>query len=88
MPKSVSDSGRHWPDPSHTEGASAIHSAELVSGAAIVSVLEELVAWVKFRMRIETCLPLTETEADTVSPGATRTPSLTAAAGTSSYHAK
>ena len=42
-PKSVSDSGEQLlVEPSHCDGASAIHSAVEVSGSAIVSVLENV----------------------------------------------
>src|SRR5579863_7038612 len=70
-PKSVS---RCWlqsfAEP-QSAGASAIHSAEVVSGSAIVSVLVKRVPWLTFRTISVTSRRCTLTVASSVSPGVT-----------------
>src|SRR6201999_170356 len=90
VPKSASDTGWQLPaaaPPWHTDGASAIHSADEVSGESIWRVLLKLLPVVWAVSAIATWSPFTPTEADMWSPGLTSRSTLTGAAGTSSYHA-
>ena len=73
---------------SHADGASAIHSAEDTSGAAIVRVFVKLVFRVKFLTVSVTFVPFTFTEAQTLFPAESLSLIGTDAAGTSSYHAE
>jgi hypothetical protein len=88
LPKSVSDTVRHAPEVVHSDGASAIHSADDVSGVAIRRTFVTTVFRVTLRTCIVTVCPLTLTDAEIVSPGRTVSPIFTAAAGTSSYQAQ
>ena len=87
-PKFASGNVVQRPEPLHADGASATHSAEDRSGAAIFSFLFTTVWSVRLRSRIETVLPLTVTAAETVSPGLTASLSVTGGAGRISYHAE
>ena len=90
VPKSASDTGWQLPaaaSPWQTDGASAIHSAEEVSGESIWSVRLKLLPVVRSVSAIDTWSPSTPTEAEMWSPGWTSRPTFTGAAGTSSYHA-
>ena len=88
VPKSASGSARQPPLSPHADGASTIHSAELTSTCATSSCLENDVPRVRSAMKSFTEWPETVTLADIVSPGRTVRPSLTGAAGTSSYQAE
>ena len=88
VPKSASGSARQPPLSPHADGASTIHSAELTSTRATSSCLENVVPRVRSAMKSFTECPETVTLADIVSPGRTVSPSLTGAAGTSSYQAE
>src|SRR4051794_23283752 len=86
FPKSAS--GSVWQlssEPWQAEGASAIHSADEVSGLSISSVLLKLLPVVLLVISIETWLPSTPTVVETVSPGLTSRSVVTGASGTSSY---
>ncbi len=86
-PKSDSGSGVQLPEPSHCDGASAIHSALEVSGPFACSVFVNdcpVVLSVSENAMFE---PLTPTLAEMWSPGWIERLSWTGAAGTSSYHA-
>src|SRR5581483_7049602 len=85
VPKFVSGTTRQKPKPPHSDGASAIHSAELTSGAAIVSFFVKVVWRVRFFTCTSTLVPLTTTLDVTVSPGISFSFTFTDAAGTSSY---
>ena len=74
--------------PWHAEGASAIHSADEVSGLSIWSVLSKVLPVVSFLRWIETLLPSTPTVEEILSPGLTARSIVTGAAGTSSYQAE
>src|SRR5690242_21506197 len=84
-PKSAS--GTVWQSPSadpwQVEGASAIHSADEVSGLSISSVLVKLRPVVWLVSAIETWLPSTPTEVETLSPGDTGRSTVTGPSGTS-----
>ena len=73
---------------SQADGASAIHSAEDTSGAAIVRVFVKLVFRVRFSNVSVTFVPFTFTDADTLFPGESLSLIGTDVAGTSSYHAE
>ena len=88
VPKFVNGSTRQrFPEP-QTEGASAIHSAELTSsGCAVVIVLLKRVLRVtSFRLIVTRC-PETTTAAVIVSPGLIFSLTGTTAAGTISHQA-
>src|SRR5262249_46930622 len=86
LPKFASGCVRHEARPRvQSDGASAIHSAELVSTALAVTCLEAEVPCVTFWSAKSTVVPVTVTEALTVSPGETATDSGTEAAGSTSY---
>ena len=88
FPKSVSGTVRQRPDVSQTDGASAIHSAEDTSGAAIVRTLVKLVLRVRFWICTVTFVPFTLTEAESLFPAYTLSLTGTEPAGTSSYQAE
>src|SRR5262249_36019267 len=75
------------PELVHVDGASATHSAEVRSGAAIVSFLFTTVRRVRFRMRMRTVLPVIVTAAEIRSPGAIAIFRKTGGAGRISYQA-
>ena len=87
VPKFASGSVRQRPYRPQDEGASTIHSADERPGDPIVTSVEEAVCLVRFSIRSETRAPRTSIDALTLSPGPTRSPSRTGAAGRSSYHA-
>ena len=70
------------------EGASATHSADEMSGEAMVRVLVNDLPVVSFVSRSVTDVPLTFTDAEMRSPAETASGTLTEAAGTSSYQAE
>src|SRR5262249_41755183 len=86
-PKFASGRTRQRPELVHVDGASATHSAEVRSGAAIVSFLFTTVCRVRFRMRMRTVLPVIVTAAEIRSPGAIAIFRKTGAAGKTSYQA-
>ena len=89
VPKSVR--GDWWqsvPDVVQAEGASAIHSAEVVSGAAMWRTRLKVVLRVRLRMATVTWAPETVTEALIRSPGVTTSSIGFESAGTSSYQAR
>ena len=88
MPKSVSGSGvQLLTEPSHCDGASAIHSALETSGLLIESVLENVWPDVSSESQIDTSVPSTVTLEEMWSPAETGRSTRTGALGTSSYHA-
>ncbi len=87
VPKSVS--GRTAVPPGvSVEGASAIHSAEEMSGAAILSVLVKLLPVVAFFSDTVTAVPFTLTEAEMRSPAWILRGTFTEPARRSSYQAE
>ena len=87
VPKSDSGSGVQLPEPSHWDGASAIHSALEVSGLGDATVFENDCPVVSSFSENEVLEPLTLTLAVMWSPGWIVRLSWTGAAGTSSYQA-
>jgi hypothetical protein len=91
FPKSANGSGVHSlvAPAAHSEGASATHSAVLVSGDADVIVSVRLLVWCELRsvMYRLTLSPLTAVRAQMLSPGLIVSASFTGADGTSSYQA-
>ncbi len=87
VPKSVS--GRTAVPPGvRVEGASAIHSAEEMSGAAILSVFVKLLPVVAFFSETVTAVPFTLTDAEMRSPAWIFRATFTEPAGRSSYQAE
>ena len=87
VPKSDSGSGVQLPEPSHCDGASAIHSALEVSGLGDATVFVNDCPVVSSFSENEVFEPLTPTLAEMWSPGWIVRLSWTGAEGTSSYHA-
>ena len=79
---------RQRPKVSQTDGASAIHSAEDTSGAAIVRTFVKLVLRVRFLTCTVTFVPFTLTAAESLLPANTFSLIGTEPAGTSSYQAE
>jgi len=86
LPKFVRVTVRQRPYPSHADGASAIHSAEVTSGEGMESVFVNDVLRVRFLIVSVTFVPPTMTDAQSLLPGVTLSLTGTDAAGTSSYH--
>src|SRR5262249_20809103 len=86
-PKLVSGSTLQ-PEWSHEEGASAIHSAELLSGPGNETRLAKLRPVVRSRIWMRTLARLAVTDAAIESLGRTRMLTATGRSGTSSYQAK
>ena len=86
-PKFVSGTVRQKPVTVHSDGASAIHSADDRSGVAIWRCLLKNVCRVRFFTCTSTSVPLMSTVEVILSPGKIFSLSVTEAAGTSSYHA-
>ena len=79
-------SGSVWQPPTpQVDGASAIHSADERSGADIRNRFPKAVWRVRFLILIVTILRLTATAAAILSPGLTRSFTVTGGAGSSSY---
>jgi hypothetical protein len=72
--------------PTQIDGASTIHSADVMSTAEALTVLEDEVPRVVLERRSRTRLPCTVTRAETVSPGCTVRCADEATAGTISNH--
>jgi hypothetical protein len=87
VPKFASGTIVHRPPEVHADGASAIHSAELRSGAATCSAFVKLVLRVRFLIWTSTVVPLTFTDVVIWSPALTFSGTSTADAGRISYHA-
>src|SRR5439155_23754816 len=86
-PKFVSGTVRQKPATVHSDGASAIHSAEVRSGDAICRCLVKNVCRVRFFTCTVTSVPFTSTVDVSLSPAKIFSFSVTDVAGTSSYHA-
>jgi energy-coupling factor transporter transmembrane protein EcfT len=78
---------RQKPEIVHSDGASAIHSAEVRSGSDIFRCFVKAVCRVRFFTCTSTSVPFTTTLEVIVSPGRTFSVTVTDVAGTSSYQA-
>ena len=88
-PKLASGICRQYPFDEHSDGASAIHSAEVRSGLASVTRFEKTAFRVRFFSQSSTSFPSMTTEAVMTSPGLIfRFLTVIDGSGTSSYQAE